>query len=49
MQVKCITVGMFQVNTYLLTDEATVDTGEDDELLRRLAALRPEPNIHLIW
>ncbi len=53
MQVKCITVGMFQVNTYLLTDEATglsaiVDTGEDDELLRRLAALRPEPNIHLI-
>jgi glyoxylase-like metal-dependent hydrolase (beta-lactamase superfamily II) len=53
MQVKCITVGMFQVNTYLLTDEATglsaiVDTGEDDELLRRLAAMRPEPNIHLI-
>lgn len=52
MKVKCITVGMFQVNTYLLTDEATglsaiVDTGEDDELLRRLAAMRPEPNIHL--
>ena len=53
MQVKCITVGMFQVNTYLLTDEATglsaiVDTGEDDELLRRLQAMRPAPKIAMI-
>lgn len=53
MKVQCITVGMFQVNTYLLTDEATglsaiVDTGEDDELVRRLAAMRPEPKIHMI-
>ena len=41
MRVDCFTVGAFQVNTYLLTDEATghaaiVDTGETDELLRRL-------------
>lgn len=53
MKVQCITVGMFQVNTYLLTDEATglsaiVDTGEDDELVRRLSAMRPEPKIHMI-
>ena len=44
MRVDCFTVGMFQVNTYLLTDEATghaaiVDTGESDELVQRLKAL----------
>ena len=37
MQVRCFTVGMFQVNTYLVTDPATgasaiVDTGETEEL-----------------
>ncbi|MBX3249111.1 MAG: MBL fold metallo-hydrolase [Myxococcales bacterium] len=42
MKIRTFTVGMFQVNTYLLTDEATgqsaiLDTGEDDELLERLA------------
>ena len=41
MRVRCFTVGMFQVNTYLLTDEATgrsavVDTGETGELVERL-------------
>lgn len=53
MQVRCFTVGAFQVNTYLLTDEATgqsaiVDTGESDELVRRLKALDPAPDIRMI-
>ena len=53
MKVQCFTVGMFAVNTYLLTDEATgqsaiVDTGETDELVRRLKALTPQPNITMI-
>ena len=39
MRVQRFTVGMFQVNTWLLTDDATgasaiVDTGEDATLLR---------------
>ena len=49
MQVRAFTVGNFQVNTYLLTDEATgssaiVDTGETDELVRRLQSLDPAPD-----
>lgn len=53
MQVRSFTVGMFQVNTYLLTDEATgqsaiIDTGESDELVRRLKALTPAPDICMI-
>ena len=53
MKVQRFTVGMFQVNTWLLTDEATgasaiVDTGEDETLLRRLSALDPLPDIQLI-
>ena len=53
MQVRTFTVGNFQVNTYLLTDEATgisaiVDTGETDELVRRLQALEPAPDIRMI-
>jgi hydroxyacylglutathione hydrolase len=53
MQVRCFTVGMFQVNTYLLTDEATgasaiVDTGETDQLVRTLQALDPAPDIKMI-
>ena len=41
MKVECFTVGMFAVNTYLITDEATgysaiIDTGESDELVQRL-------------
>lgn len=53
MRIQCFTVGQFQVNTYLLTDEATgtsaiVDTGETDELRRRLQALDPAPDIRMI-
>ena len=44
---------MFSVNTYLLTDEATgaaaiVDTGESEELVRKLKALSPPPDIQMI-
>lgn len=53
MQVRVFTVGAFQVNTYLLTDPATgasaiVDTGETDELPRRLKALAPQPDVRMI-
>ncbi len=53
MRVQCFTVGQFQVNTYLLTDEATgqsavVDTGETDELVRRLQAMSPAPDIRML-
>lgn len=53
MRIQCFTVGQFQVNTYLLTDEATgisaiVDTGETDELVRRLRALDPQPDVRFI-
>jgi len=53
MKVQRFTVGMFQVNTWLLTDEATgaaaiVDTGEDESLLRRLTSLDPVPDIQFI-
>jgi hydroxyacylglutathione hydrolase len=53
MDVQCFTVGAFSVNTYLITDPATgaaaiVDTGETDELLRALEALRPAPDIRFI-
>ena len=53
MDIRCITVGAFQVNTYLLTDPATgqsaiLDTGESDELPRRLQALDPAPDVQMI-
>ena len=53
MQIQCFTVGNFQVNTYLLTDETTgrsaiIDTGETDELVRRLRALDPAPDVQWI-
>lgn len=53
MDVQCFTVGMFQVNTYLISDPETgesaiVDTGETDELVQRLKALSPAPNIKMI-
>jgi glyoxylase-like metal-dependent hydrolase (beta-lactamase superfamily II) len=53
MHIRCITVGAFQVNTYLITDEATgdaaiVDTGETSELVDNLLALNPQPNIKMI-
>ena len=50
MRVETFTVGMFQVNTYLVTDETTgeaaiVDTGETHELVQRLQAMDPAPNV----
>lgn len=53
MRIQCFTVGAFQVNTYLLTDEATgqsalLDTGETDELVRRVKALSPAPDIQML-
>lgn len=53
MQIRCFTVGRFQVNTYLITDPATgasaiVDTGETPELAERLLALEPAPDIQAI-
>ncbi len=53
LQVRCFTVGTFQVNTWLLTDEATgqaaiIDTGETDELVRALQALSPVPDVRMI-
>jgi len=53
MQIQCFTVGMFAVNTYLITDPETgasaiVDTGESDELLKSIQALEPAPDIQKI-
>jgi hydroxyacylglutathione hydrolase len=53
MDIRCFTVGMFQVNTYLVRDPVTgacavVDTGESDELPRRLSALDPVPDVQMI-
>lgn len=53
MKITCFTVGAFQVNTYLIEDETTgaaaiVDTGETDELVRKLKAINPLPNIQMI-
>lgn len=44
MKIQCFTVGMFQVNTYLVTDPGTgksavIDTGESPELVHRLGRL----------
>ena len=53
MRVDVFTVGYFNVNTYLLTDEETgqaaiVDTGETRELLDHLQRLSPSPDIRMI-
>ena len=53
MEIKCFTVGMFSVNTYLITDPETqasaiIDTGESDELVKRIKALDPPPDIQKI-
>ncbi|MFM2161414.1 MAG: hypothetical protein RLZZ383_926 [Pseudomonadota bacterium] len=53
MRVEAITVGSFQVNTWLLTDESTghaaiVDTGESDELVTRLSRRSPAPDVRMI-
>lgn len=54
MNIQTFTVGMFQVNTYLVTDPTTgasaiVDTGESDELARRIEQLDPAPDIQAIF
>ena len=53
MDIRCFTVGMFDVNTYLVTDPATgaaaiIDTGETQELVAKLEALDPAPDIQMI-
>ncbi len=53
LSIECFTVGMFQVNTYLITDSATghsaiIDTGETRELVQRLTAREPAPDVRLI-
>ncbi|MEE2959477.1 MAG: MBL fold metallo-hydrolase [Myxococcota bacterium] len=53
MKVQCFTVGAFSVNTYLISDPETgvaaiVDTGETDELVQRIKALDPAPDIQMI-
>lgn len=50
MQLQCFTVGMFQVNTYLIRDPATqkaalVDTGETDELVTRVRSEYPDLDV----
>lgn len=53
VQIRCFTVGRFQVNTYLITDPSTgasaiIDTGETPELAERLLELDPPPDIQAI-
>ena len=53
MQIRCFTVGMFQVNTYLVTDPVTgaaavIDTGEGPELVEALSSLDPVPDVRAI-
>lgn len=50
MDLRCFTVGLFSVNTYLIVDPATrkaaiVDTGESEELAQRLSAIEPALDI----
>ena len=53
MKVRCLTLGSFQVNAYLLEDPATgacavVDTGEGPQLAHALASMTPRPNLQAI-
>lgn len=53
MKVRCLTLGAFQVNAYLLEDPATgicavVDTGDGPELAHALARLKPRPDVRAI-
>lgn len=53
MEIECITVGAFHVNTYLVRDEATgqaaiIDTGETEELAEYLEKLTPAADIRMI-
>lgn len=53
MDIQCMTVGAFSVNTYLVRDEATgqaaiIDTGESSEQVEFLLSLKPQPDIRMI-
>jgi len=53
MKIECVTVGMFQVNTYVVTDEASgasvvIDTGEGPELADYLANHDPPLDVKAI-
>jgi Zn-dependent hydrolases, including glyoxylases len=53
MKVRCLTLGAFQVNAYLLEDPATgccavVDTGEGPDLANALAEMKPRPDLRTI-
>lgn len=53
MKVRCITLGAFQVNAYLLQDPATeqcavIDTGDGLELAKVLAEMTPRLNLQAI-
>jgi hydroxyacylglutathione hydrolase len=53
VDLRCFTVGQFQVNTYLVTDPssgaaAVIDTGESGQLVEQLAGLRPAPDVRAI-
>lgn len=53
MNVRCLTLGAFQVNAYLLEDTTTgrcavVDTGDDSQLANALAQMEPRPDLRAI-
>lgn len=53
LKVRCITLGAFQVNAYLLEDPATgvcavVDTGDGPELAEALSQMAPRPDLQAI-
>ena len=53
MKVRCLTLGAFQVNAYLLEDPATgqcavVDTGDGPQLAQALARMQPRPDLRAI-
>lgn len=53
MNVRCLTLGAFQVNAYLLEDPVTgqsavVDTGDGPQLANALANLQPRPDLRAI-
>ena len=53
MEIQCMTVGAFSVNTYLVQDKATgqaavIDTGETIEQTEYLLSLQPSVDIRMI-
>lgn len=53
LQIRCFTVGSFQVNTWLISDPSTgqsaiIDTGETAQLANTLAKLDPAPDLRYI-